>query len=182
MEEYLIKHCAPTLAGIKIANLFTYNCSCRDELEQYVQKVNCLLNEKGVCAEVLRVHNKRALIWVYRAVKMHSNLQRNEIKMFLRRYGYNTCEMQEVIKHLKQRLAKCATFPHEIGVFLGYPLADVLGFIKHKGKNSKCTGHWKVYNNEYEAKKLFGMYERCSELYSKLFSQGKQIMQLTVVA
>lgn len=27
-------------------------------------------------------------------------------------------------------------FPHEIGLFLGYPLGDVKGFIKHKAKTA----------------------------------------------
>ena len=41
-------------------------------------------------------------------------------------------------------------FPHEIGIFLGYPLADVAGFIRNKGRNCKCIGTWKVYGDAFE--------------------------------
>ncbi len=39
-------------------------------------------------------------------------------------------------------------FPHEIGLFLGYPPEDVCGYIRNKGKCQKCTGHWQVYGDE----------------------------------
>ena len=74
------------------------------------------------------------------------------------------------------------TFPHEIGVFLGYPLEDVIGFIKNSGQNSICTGCWKVYYNECEALKLFKRYKKCREVYQRLFKQGKTVLQLTVAA
>ena len=41
--------------------------------------------------------------------------------------------------------AEAADFPHEIGVFLGYPLEDVVGFIRHRGKCFTCCGCWKSY-------------------------------------
>lgn len=46
-------------------------------------------------------------------------------------------------------------FPHEVGLFLGYPLDDVTGFIEQKGKNYKCCGIWKVYGNEKQTQMLF---------------------------
>ena len=59
------------------------------------------------------------------------------------------------MKHLKYRLLKRTCFPHEIGVFLGYPLEDVKGFIDNKGKNCESCGVWKVYCNREEKDKLF---------------------------
>ena len=32
-------------------------------------------------------------------------------------------------------------FPHEIGLLLGYPVEDVLGFIRYQGKNYLYTGY-----------------------------------------
>ena len=31
-------------------------------------------------------------------------------------------------------------FPHEVGLFLGYPPEDVKGFIDHRANNFKCAG------------------------------------------
>ena len=71
---------------------------------------------------------------------------------------------------------------NEIGIFLGYPLADVKGFIENAGKNSKCSGCWKVYCNECEAIKTFKKFEKCKKVYQKLWLQGRSIAKLTVAA
>ena len=37
-------------------------------------------------------------------------------------------------------------FPHEIGVFLGYPAQDVRGFME--GRKATCRGAWHAYGDE----------------------------------
>ena len=182
MESYLIKHCSPTLASIKATNLFSYSFSSVKEFECDLQRANLTLNAKGVYIEKLRVRNGRALVWVYRKSQLEERLQERKISQFLESYGYQSKELAEVIDKLKARVTNAQNFPHEIGIFLGYPLADVKAFIKYGGKHSKCTGCWKVYTNECEAMRLFKMYERCQKIYHKLFSLGKSVTQLTVVA
>ena len=71
-------------------------------------------------------------------------------------------------------------FPHEIGIFLGYPLGDVIGFIDNAGKNSRCTGCWKVYCNECEAMRTFARFDKCRAVYQKMWAKGRSIVQLTV--
>ena len=81
---------------------------------------------------------------------------------------------------LKAKFARSDEFPHEVGVFLGYPLEDVKGFIANGGKNCKCVGCWKVYCDECEAKKRFAAFQKCRRVYAALFQQGKTVNQLTV--
>ena len=38
-------------------------------------------------------------------------------------------------KRFREYKAGKADFPHEMGIFLGYPLGDVKGFIEHHGRN-----------------------------------------------
>jgi len=182
MESYLIKHCSPTLASIKVANLFSYSFSSVKEFECDLQRANMTLNAKGVYATKLRIRNGRALVWVYRKSQLEKRLQDRKIGKFLALYGYESNELVAVIDRLKERVTSAQNFPHEIGIFLGYPLADVKAFIKHGGKHSKYTGCWKVYTNECEAMRLFEMYEKCQKIYHQLFSLGKSVTQLTVVA
>ena len=70
-------------------------------------------------------------------------------------YGYDSTEPEKAIEKLKMRLNETTEFPHEIGLFLGYPVGDVVGFIKNKGKNFKCCGCWKVYCDQCEAERRF---------------------------
>ena len=72
-------------------------------------------------------------------------------------------------------------FPHEIGVFLGYPLQDVKGFIENNGRNSKYTGLWKVYGDKAASIRMFKKYRKCFSVYSDLWRSGRRnIFQLTV--
>jgi hypothetical protein len=44
----------------------------------------------------------------------------------------------------------------------------------------KCTGCWKAYGNEEEAKRTFRKYRKCTEVYRREFSKGRSLLQLTV--
>ena len=59
---------------------------------------------------------------------------------------------------------------------------DVTGFIEQKGKNYKCCGIWKVYGDEQQTRILFRKLKKCSEIYRRLFADGRSILQLTVAA
>jgi hypothetical protein len=178
----LIRHCSPTLASLKTAGLFNYGFASRDEFEQSLHEVNRQLNGKGVFLEAVRAEDARALILVYRESKLSKDLQNDGVAKFLSSYGYQNSSVAHCVGHLKHRLAHGREFPHEIGIFLGYPLEDVIGFIENAGQNSKCTGCWKVYSDECEAMKLFEKYRKCKRIYQKLFYCGKTVMQLTVAA
>ena len=182
MENYLILHCAPTLAGIKTANLFSYTFTSQSELMNSLLLVNEKLNSKGVYAEILRIRNSNALSLVYRKSLLNSDFSRKGVKDFLRLCGYDGNLIDNFIQRLKVRFDCSRGFPHEIGLFLGYPLQDVIGFIENEGKNSKCAGCWKVYTNEYEAVRIFAKYRKCKNVYTKLFFQGRSIEGLTIAA
>jgi hypothetical protein len=72
---------------------------------------------------------------------------------------------------LRQKFEEFPQFPHEVGLFLGYPPDDVLGFMKHKGQNYKLNGCWKVYGNVDKAKTDFRCYEVCRQ-YMKTYLQN----------
>lgn len=179
LEEYLIRHCAPTLAGIKISGLFGFYFEAELCLTNSLNSINQLLSPKGIRAEVLRIRGNNALILVYRHSMLLEKLNDENVIAFLESYGYCQGPLHEIINHLKIRLTR-NDFPHEIGIFLGYPLHDVAGFINQNGKNSKVAGCWKVYSDEDSAKKLFLKYGKCKNVYMKLFSQGKSFEQLIV--
>ena len=75
-----------------------------------------------------------------------------------------------------------AEFPHEIGVFLGYPLTDVVGFIENQGRNFTCCGCWKAYGDRDAAERLFAQLNKCTKVYLRLFHSGTPIFRLAVAA
>ena len=77
-------------------------------------------------------------------------------------------------------MADYGEFPHEVGLFLGYPPEDVEGFIENKARSCKLTGYWKVYSDEEKAKKIFAKYSKCTRVYTEQYADGKTIERLTV--
>ena len=105
------------------------------------------------------------------------------IRQFLQGCGYRDFSAEGALAHLARRIAENGgEFPHEIGLFLGYPLGDVQGFITHRGQNCKCTGCWKVYCNEQEAQKQFCRFAKCRSIYCRLYQEGTDPSRLTVAA
>lgn len=84
------------------------------------------------------------------------------------------------VVQLGKRLCEQKDFPHEIGLFLGYPLEDVQGFIEHHAEGYKCVGCWKVYGDEEHARREFRRYQKCTDAYCYLWRQGESLEDLTV--
>ena len=86
----------------------------------------------------------------------------------------------QCIIQLMKRLKDSEDFPHEIGLFLGYPPEDVRGFIDNHARNCKYLGFWKVYGDVEKAKKIFAKYERCTEVYRRKWSMGASLPSLII--
>lgn len=177
--EMLVRHCAPTLAGMKIGNLVAYTTTDRKELDLIIKQRNAQFNHKGVYFTVLKWQKGRTLVYVYRKKQLLQTLQSPEIQVFLQSKGYHDFKLEHALSVLRAHLID-KDFPHEIGVFLGYPLEDIKAFIEHKGANYKCVGCWKSYTDEQEAKKIFAKYSKCTRVYCEQLAQGCDIARLVV--
>ena len=131
---------------------------------------------------ILRKTDKAALIYVCRLEKLARDLKNPGVAEFLQVCGYEKTDPGSALEKLQERVATQENFPHEIGLFLSYPLGDVIGFIENAGHNSKCCGCWKVYVNECEAIRTFARYRKCKDVYQRLYREGRSVLQLTVAA
>ncbi|MGE4213746.1 MAG: DUF3793 family protein [Anaerotignaceae bacterium] len=181
-ENLLIVHCAPTLLGIKQANLFSCPIEKQQEFLSELDKYNILLNPKDIFFKVLYTCKSRLFIITYRKQPMLKSLKSRKVERFLKSIGYPLTSLENSLDFLGNRITGCDEFPHEIGFFLGYPTDDVFEFIKHKGLNFKFCGFWKVYSNENEAKKLFSQYRKCRALLIKKAETGMPLEKLLGVA
>ena len=179
-DDYIIRHCAPTLAGIKTGNIFACPYETKETVLQSIRETNRRLRHKGLRVLPLRFSDKKALIYLYRPKILSADLTDTTAMKLLERYGYNTVSCEKCIVRLMQRLRAQDEFPHEIGLFLGYPPEDVCGFIENKACNCKCVGCWKVYGDEEAARKRFAQYKKCTKIYCDQWAKGKDIERLTV--
>ena len=180
LDRAIIDHASPTLARLKLGNLFNYPMSADFDAEFAALKA--LLAGKGVALSVLRKTRDKALVYIYRADELERALRDHGVRRLLKSCGYDSFDVGGALETLKSRLNDADAFPHEIGVFLGYPLEDVLGFIENGGRNCLACGCWKVYANECAALKAFRRYEKCKSVYQRLFASGCPLSRLTVAA
>ena len=203
-EDLIVRHCAPTLAGLKTGNMFTATFSSEAQLDAEVQQLNHILTEKGLRVTVLRIachvncgktrnngHVKysdkgcgggclRALLYIYRPGRLQNDLNMEDARDILARFGYDASNHEDCIRRLSDRIHECDEFPHEVGLFLGYPPEDVKGFIEFRGRNSKTSGYWKVYGDVNRARKQFNRFSKCTGVYLKCLERGLPIAKLAV--
>ena len=179
-EDYLVRNCAPTLAGIKTASLFTCPYETRDGLVSDLRRMNKWLTPKGLRILPLRFSGKKALIYLYRPKQLTADLSDAAAAKLLERSGYSTGSCEKCLVRLVQKLRQQEDFPHEIGLFLGYPPEDVCGFMENKACGCKCVGCWKVYGDVDAAQKKFRQYKKCTKVYCDKWAKGTDIERLTV--
>lgn len=175
-EELIVRHCAPTLANLKTGSLFVCPIADKPSFFSSLRSLNELLVPKGLRALPLRIREYSALVYLYRPSRLKKDLEDPAAIKILQDHGYSC--YGKCLPKLIERIRASEEFPHEIGLFLGYPPEDVQGFLDHRP--CKCSGCWKVYGDENKAKKTFDLYKKCERVYCQQLARGIDIKRLTV--
>lgn len=208
LEHAIVRHCSPTLAGIKpgclfnvpgafaanldeepAARLVAWRQAKRrcEELDALVAQANEAFAGCGVHVRVVARRECGALVYVYRPELLGTQLREGRVARKLASWGYRMGGagwLERAIARLADRLGRChgGEFPHEVGFFLGYPYEDVMGFIEHGGRDALCCGCWKVYANRERAEECFERYKRCTRDFERLLERGVAISELATRA
>ena len=179
-EETVVRQCAPTLAGIKTGSLCPCPYDSRQQLLADIRRMNRVLVPRGLCLLPMRLGQGRALLYLYRPQALRRDLDDDLSCRLLRQAGYPCGSCGQCVARLVQRLRTEEEFPHEVGLFLSYPPEDVKGFIENHAANAKCTGVWKVYGDERQARQTFDRYKKCTQTYCERWRSGVKLDRLAV--
>lgn len=179
LQKRIVRHCAPTLAGLKCGSMFRVNSDPHGILEQ-ISSLEYELSHRGLRMDFLTVDGDGCLLYVYRPKLLEARLADREVRDFLACYGYSGRSCSTILAELFDRFTHCPTCPPEVGVFLDYPLDDIRGYIENEGRCSRCIGCWKVYGDVESAEKRFQCYKRCRDVFSKRLAEGCSLVKLTV--
>ena len=149
-----------------------------NEMKESIRSYNRLLSKKGLRVLPLRHSDNRALVYIFRPEALKEDLCDGLACRILKDRGYCTNKADKCIVQLIKRISELDAFPHEVGLFLGYPPEDVSGFICNK--ECKYSGLWKVYGDVDVAQERFEEYRRCTENFSKKFADGCTLDSLAV--
>ena len=116
--------------------------------EKLTQIESFFSNCSKIKYRIITTHDGGKRVLFINEKSMEQVLSNKKCVNFLKFVGYPyeyklSTYMNELVVRLQSE-----EFPHEIGIFLGYPLKDVLGFMGY-GKYKFCkTRYWKVYGDE----------------------------------
>ena len=201
-ERRIIHWCAPTLAGAKPANLFTFvfedgpacrSCpadGCRElsrrAFSQALKSCRQRLQPAGIGVDALTVRKNGALLFVYRKDLLRERLQEPLTAAFLMERGYNPFDERGCLWEMARRIRRMdgaarpdgrALFPHEIGLLLGYPYRDVVAFMDNRCDGVRA-GAWMAYDDVEQAQACACRYRRCRYLCEELDRRGMPLEQL----
>lgn len=174
LTRLLAIHSAPAICGIKASNLICCTDDKIDKIIEEIYELNKTYNPK-IYFRILKVSGNRFLLLVYKKSVLEGYLFKNENLEFLSKYGYKNCiTLDDYLEVLINKLNTSESFPHEIGIFLGYDLSDTIEFL-NGNKTPILTGYWKVYSNKDEKELLFNKYTRCRRCVCNLVEKGFNI-------
>ncbi len=178
-NEILVHSCAPTMASLKTGNMFNCAFESREQMLRELHQLNRRLRHKGLRILPLRWREGRALLYLFRPKLLQRDLRDPLAGRILTECGYACTEANACLARLIARLRTEPDFPHEIGLFLGYPPADVDGFM-HRKEACKLSGLWKVYDDAEGAVRQFARCRHCTEVYLNCLSRGFSLERLAV--
>ena len=171
----LALQCAPVISGIKISNLLTIPAKNLMELSSILKKTK-------LSFRILYPGRERLVILIYRETELKEYLEREEVMAFIYKCGYETSDISKIfpvfVKRYMRYMELKQDFPHELGLFLGYPVEDVVGFIENNGKNFLYSGYWKIYKDAEIKIQLFKNYERVQTEMVRLLYEGLDIVNI----
>ena len=172
-----IMHCgAPALCGIKPACLFSMNSKNYEDGSEKLHQWRQSFSKDKTFLVALKKPDGRFLFFIYDKKLLEQVLKNPANKEYLASKGYPVQRgFSAVIALLLHRLAVNESFPHEVGLFLGYPLEDVVGFEKQKAAGFKYSGIWKVYGDKESAIRRMNLYKSCTETCMKWLYDGLSV-------
>ena len=103
-EQYLIDHCAPTLAGLKTGNMFPVNIEPGQDICEELRRLNRLLRKKGIRVVIFKKTDRKALLYLYRPDFLERDLGCPEAQRILEEKGYCCRSAGNCIAQLIRRM------------------------------------------------------------------------------
>ncbi|MCK4401353.1 DUF3793 family protein [bacterium] len=182
-QDYLLKHLvlrlAPVLVGIKPASLLSL-CNCEysgeNHYDLWQKQKEDVISKLGISFRELKDTSRGEQVLFYNDDVLFNRITQPENLIFLKRFEYSFCQgLEDYLEMLKARF-NGSSFPHEIGLFLGYPLKDVKGFIEKKSFPLPVKCRWQVFYRPDESMRLMNMYKKAERVFLNFIENKRNPM------
>ena len=123
----------------------------------------------------LKVEKQSSLVLFYNPPVLEATLEEPRNRRWLCRHGYSQDgSMRDMLATLCRRAGESA-LPHEVGVFIGYPLKDVAGFMRRIPETPLHGGIWRVYGDAEASKEKMALYRNAEQDARAAFEEAASI-------
>ncbi len=165
---------APMLADKKPSVLIALKNGLDEDYEILINSRKFVRQILNIDFKLIRKGENRNQVLFYKPKELSKHISEKWRNRYLKKFGYNNCQnLNECLQELSDNFSN-DDFPHEIGLFLGYPLKDVVGFIECKEKAKKINGSmWKIYGCPKTSIALMELYRKISNEMKNLLNTNK---------
>ena len=175
LESQIALQCAPVISGLKTSNLLIVN-------EKNHLMVMQIFRGTEVSCKMLHMSEDKAYFLIYRAQQLSDYLRQYEVSVMMEVLGYCETDLHNILQEFSKRYSTYmkdkSSFPHEMGLLLGYPWEDVIGFIENDGQDFLCVGYWKVYSRMERQQQLFERFDEAKASIMRMVLQGMGIVNI----
>jgi len=161
------QHVGLVACGIKPAAIISIS---KDDFQRLRQL------ETRISVKVIARAENKFNVFVYNRWVLFAVLRDDACRRILFELGYTDFEQGEsLVQQLLRRIQRKGDFPHEIGIFLGYPLKDVCGFMGiNQLKLTKRMG-WNMYGDTAESEKLYWKQKKLRQQIGQMLNQSQYL-------
>lgn len=181
IRELFAYQCMPTLLKLKPASLITVDKRRLPDNQELYSLLRTYLERYSCSFIPFQETESRLYLFLYSEHLLWQSMTTGLRQPFLERFGYPVRKDQlgAALSQLGRSYRNywlSGEFPHEIGIFLGYPLADVEGFIQNSGRNYILCGMWKVYQRVKVAEAAFYCFHQVKARAVELSTRKNELL------
>lgn len=159
LAAFVVSSAAEVIAGVKPANLIRIirrTLPCGRCMHQLWQEYGAdILRDSALQVLTLRSDADGLSLLFYCPELLGKRLSSRTMQSFLAGCGYpQPLNLATALAHL-QKVCQVEDSPDEIGMFLGYPMKDVRGFISGKSRPWPGRCLWRVYGPPRRSLRLY---------------------------
>ena len=160
IEKFLIYNASLVISGVKPSATITLKKNNENLYDKWIKYGIDFLRNIDIKYVNLRECSNALIILIYNKKGLENYIFNKENRSFLMKLGYpKEDNLYDYLDILKRRY-KEFNCPHELGIFLGFPLNDVSDFMNCREKKCLSCGYWLVYNDLKQAQETFSKYDK----------------------
>lgn len=159
IENFLIYNLSLVISGSKPSATLTLKKGKDGNFDKWQKYGAKFIKSIDLDFIVLREQEQAIILLVYNKEKLEECIMYEKNRKFLIKLGYSLERNLELYLNKLVKRYDLYHCPHELGIFLGFPVSDVKEFMNCSSKKCLMCGYWKVYNNLEKAVETFGKFD-----------------------